>query len=112
MNGQRNPPGFIAWWRGLTDAQRLKGTPESFARLGWKAKERQPLTTGDERRHVICLCPDCVKPRDEGWKEAAIAWAVCASIHEEYAKGKDALYTTRHADFVRHHEDARKKALA
>jgi len=22
----------------------------------------QPLTGGDDRRHVICLCPDCVKP--------------------------------------------------
>jgi hypothetical protein len=22
----------------------------------------QPLTGGDDRRHVICLCPDCVQP--------------------------------------------------
>ena len=43
----------------------------------------------------------------EGWKEAAIAWSVCASIHETWAKGKDALYKTRHADFVRHADDAR-----
>ena len=27
--------------------------------------------------------------------EAAIAWEVCASIHQEYAKGKDGLFTTR-----------------
>ena len=48
----------------------------------------------------------------EGWKEAAIAWSVCASIHETWAKGKDALYKTRHADFVRHADDARARALA
>jgi len=42
----------------------------------------------------------------EGWKEAAIAWRVCASIHREYAKGKDPLFKTRQADFVRHGNDA------
>ena len=51
----------------------------------------------------------------EGWKEAAIAWAVCASIHERFAKpgsrGKDAFYTTRQGDFKRHHEAARKLAI-
>lgn len=45
----------------------------------------------------------------KGWKEAAIAWSVCASIHQQWAKGKDALYTTRHADFERHAENARKR---
>jgi len=43
-----------------------------------------------------------------GWKEAAIAWEVCASIHETWAKKKDALYSTRHSDFERHAEDARR----
>lgn len=43
----------------------------------------------------------------EGWKEAAIAWAVCASIHREYANGKDPFYTTRQSDFVKHENDAR-----
>ena len=23
--------------------------------------QRKPLTGGDERRHIICLCPDCIK---------------------------------------------------
>lgn len=45
----------------------------------------------------------------DGWKEATIAWEVCASIHRTWANGKDALYSTRQADFVRHAEDARKK---
>ena len=42
--------------------------------------------------------------------EAAIAWEVCASIHQKYAKGKDALFTTRQADFIKHADDARMKA--
>ena len=45
----------------------------------------------------------------DGWKEAAIAWEVCSSIHNKWAKGKDALYSTRHEDFVKHADDARKK---
>lgn len=43
-----------------------------------------------------------------GWKEATIAWSVCASIHREYAKGKDPFYKTRQADFVRHENTARR----
>lgn len=23
--------------------------------------QQEPLTGGDERRHIICLCPDCIK---------------------------------------------------
>jgi hypothetical protein len=48
----------------------------------------------------------------DGWKEAAIAWTVCASIHREYAKGKDGVFKTRQADFLRHAEDARQRYLA
>jgi len=59
-----------------------------------------------------CCSEDLMKLRkseQEGWKEAAIAWEVCASIHETWAKGKDALFTTRHGDFERHAEDARQR---
>lgn len=48
----------------------------------------------------------------EGWKEAAIAWEVCASLHREYCKGKDPFYKTRQADFVKHAEVSREKALS
>lgn len=48
----------------------------------------------------------------EGWKEATIAWEVCASIHREYAKKKDPFFTTRQADFVKHTEAARSALLA
>lgn len=59
-----------------------------------------------------CYSEDLMKLRESeqsGWKEAAIAWEVCGSIHEKFAKGKDALYSTRHADFEKHAEDARRK---
>ena len=42
-----------------------------------------------------------------GWKEAAIAWEVCASIHREYGKGKDPFFNTRQGDFIKHANDAR-----
>ena len=45
----------------------------------------------------------------DGWKEAAIAWSVCASIHREYAKGKDPFYKTRQSDFTNHEIRAREK---
>jgi hypothetical protein len=38
---------------------------------------------------------------EKGWKEAVIAWSVCASIHRNYAKGRDPFYTTRQSDFVK-----------
>ena len=59
-----------------------------------------------------CCAEDLMALRSSeqtGWKEAAIAWEVRASIHEKFAKGKDALYSTRHADFEKHAEDARRK---
>ena len=43
----------------------------------------------------------------DGWKEAAIAWEVCASIHREYGKGKDPFFSTRQGDFVKHANAAR-----
>ena len=43
----------------------------------------------------------------DGWKEAAIAWEVCTSIHREYGKGKDPFFNTRQGDFVKHANDAR-----
>jgi hypothetical protein len=45
--------------------------------------------------------------RKQGWKEAAIAWSVCASLHRKYCKGRDPFYKTRQADFVRHEKRAR-----
>lgn len=41
------------------------------------------------------------------WKEAAIAWAVCASIHRAFGANRDPLFRTRQQDFTRHEEEAR-----
>ena len=43
----------------------------------------------------------------DGWKEAAISWEVCASIHREYARGKDPFFKKRQEDFVKHANYAR-----
>lgn len=48
-------------------------------------------------------------PADAGWKEAAIAWEVCASLHREYCEGKDPFFKTRQGDFVRHAAEARRR---
>lgn len=41
------------------------------------------------------------------WLEAAVAWEVCASLHREFAKGKDPFFNTRQADYVKHAADCR-----
>lgn len=51
------------------------------------------------------------QPSHAGWKEAAIAWEVCASLHREFCKGRDPLFKVRQSDFVKHAEDARTRAL-
>jgi len=55
-------------------------------------------------------CNEVLKARAQGMKEATIAWTVCASIHREYAKGRDPFFTTRQADFVKAENDARARA--
>jgi hypothetical protein len=44
---------------------------------------------------------------EDGWHEAAIAWAVCKSLHEQYCKGKDPFFKTRNKNFERHLANAR-----
>lgn len=72
--------------------------------------EKYPFSTKDVIDFAQAIEHECA---GEAWKEAAIAWQVCASIHRSYAKpgsrGKDALYTTRQADFNKHADDARAK---
>ena len=48
----------------------------------------------------------------EGWEEATIAWAVCASIHREYAKGRDPVFKKRQSDFLRHEKECRSRLEA
>jgi hypothetical protein len=45
--------------------------------------------------------------RSEGWKEAALAWEICASIHREYAQGQDAKFKAQQADFLQRAAEAK-----
>jgi len=76
-------------------------------------RAKRELREACARAMVHPAAPDIaeVRPGMEGWKEATIAWEVCASIHREYAKKKDPFFTTRQSDFVKHAEAARAKAL-
>ena len=67
------------------------------------------LTQCVMRSKVLLAAPST---STNGWLEAAVAWEVCASIHLKVAKGKDALFTVRQGDFVKHAADAREKATA
>lgn len=51
------------------------------------------------------------QPNHDAWKEAAIAWGVCASLNRKFCKGRDPLFKARQADFVKHAEAARTRAL-
>lgn len=64
---------------------------------------------GDYAKEAALVLRQQADAIEGGWKEAAIAWEVCGSIHEKWAKGKDALYSTRHADFVKHATAARER---
>ena len=119
------------------EAQRINGGPHGFECIGiarmqqvWDAAQEGMREYSDQLRQQLaaeimrleialrikteehkCCSEDLMKLRESeqsGWKEAAIAWEVCGSIHEAFAKKKDALYSTRHSDFERHAEDARR----
>jgi len=42
-----------------------------------------------QRRHRSKMRKQTPNPQYEGWKEATLAWLVCASIHREYAKATE-----------------------
>lgn len=70
------------------------------------------MSSDDAKRTLAALLAHFQRGAPDGWKEATIAWEVCASIHREYAKKKDPFFSTRQADFVRHTETARAAMLA
>lgn len=74
---------------------------------GPEGSKTDATTLGEMLVQSVKALPPSVKDATDGWKEAAIAWEVCASLHEKWCKGKDALFTTRQADYLKHAENAR-----
>jgi len=89
MNTKQLRADFEAWWETRQPVTSIKEDAFAAYQAGRAALQSQT---------------------DAGWKEAFKAWNVCASIHREWAKGKDAVFTTRQADFVWNAENAFKKA--
>ena len=121
--GQQAEPGEVA----LIEKAAIKVGMKSLMNHGAASCVYTEGCNGVSQEHLIAFAREvalhCVaalagqqagqqaEPTD-GWKEACIAWAVCGSIHREYAKGKDPFFKTRQGDFTKHEEDARAKALA
>lgn len=107
----------ISYETGWNDA-RTRDKPDSDVAkgdiVGWLRRRSDPdgactipgKLAGEIADHIEALAAQAF----EGWKEATIAWSVCKSLHEKFCKGKDALYSTRHADFQKHEEAAREAA--
>jgi hypothetical protein len=87
----------------------IDGLRAALAR-GYNIRENSDRRLHDALTAIDGLHADIAalrEARTAAIKEAVIAWSVCASIHREYAKGRDALYTTRQSDFVKHENDCR-----
>ena len=87
-------------------ARRGRHLTDFAIRIGWDKDGPEGAFEYVQRTSYAQGLEDAAKA---GWKEAAIAWNVCGSIHRQYAKGRDALFTTRQADYQRHYDDAAKR---
>jgi hypothetical protein len=72
-----------------------------------RLRNEQQLAVNDDKLVLAKSFGLAIEEIATAWEEATRAWAVCASIHREYAKGKDAVFKTRQADFTRHEAQAR-----
>ena len=45
----------------------------------------------------------------EGWRRAALAWEVCASLHLSFCKKTDPFFQTRQTGLAKRAKDARQK---
>lgn len=59
----------MAEFEAKSDEQLMENAKGYFERInlvqtgvGIGKPQQEPITGGDERRHIICLCPDCTKP--------------------------------------------------
>lgn len=78
------------------------------AALASTAQPPAPAAQGDAQQRAM-HARNSDNALAEGWKEAAIAWEVCASVHRAWGKGRDALFTTRQADYLRHAQMAQER---
>lgn len=120
MSDDKEKPSIIARamlpWRESRwhDTVQTKGnpavnvTPEKLRE--WAAEPMKGTPMVPVHQATLLELADRLERQQRGWLEAAVAWSVCASIHRTYAKGRDALFTTRQADYVRHEKDARAQA--
>lgn len=94
---KRNGGIAVGHWPKIIAAAAERGvkgvSPDALMWMQGKKPEPRPVTDRES----------------EGWKEAAIAWTVCASLHRHYCKGRDPFFKTRQKDFVRHENNARAK---
>lgn len=91
---------------------------EALAGIKWRSADKDNMEFAatinysqmDAIRAALALPQDAGAV--EGWKEAAIAWSVCTSIHREYAKKRDPFFSTRQSDFTEYEEHARSMLAA
>jgi len=75
----------------------------------WEWSPEKEVHAARVMQYIMPSEKPSISKEAEGWREAAIAWSVCASLHERFAKGRDALYTTRQADYQKHLKNAQDK---
>ena len=65
---------FTHWYFGLRGINEANFSPEDLAWAAWKAALAQPEVpcyAGNARKHVICVCPDCVATNYREWRPAS-----------------------------------------
>lgn len=87
---------------------KARAIEKARAALASTAQPPAPAAQGDAQQRAM-HARNSDNALAEGWKEAAIAWEVCASVHRAWGKGRDALFTTRQADYRRHAQMARER---
>lgn len=94
---------------------KIKGTISCLKQLA-KEIALNPASNNIEELSIISdtISRNIDEMKDEltkAWKEAAVAWSCCASIHNEFAKKRDTLFTIRQKDFVQRKENAQEHYL-
>lgn len=57
-------------WDKVSGVFRMTAETEALRAALAKPEKEAPRYVGDARKHVICICPDCVAANYRGWREA------------------------------------------